>query len=279
MAEGTGLPLVATGDVHYLAPRGRARARGAALHPVRRLAEEPEPLALRHRPVLLQDPGGDGQRLRRVPGRRARGRSRSPSGATSRSSSARSGCRSTRSRRVATPSTTSSSCARRAWQALRPRHGRYPGAPQVRAEDDPRDGLRRLLPDRLGLRQLREAERRLGRPGPRLDRGLARRLLPRDHRGRPDPLRPPLRALPEPGPQVDARHGHRLLGRRPRPRHQLRRREVRARPRRPDHHLRDDDGQGGGARRGPRPRGPLRRGRQDREADPRGRRRSTSTSA
>ena len=37
------------------AARGRARPRGAALHPVRRLAEEPEPLALRHRPVLLQD--------------------------------------------------------------------------------------------------------------------------------------------------------------------------------------------------------------------------------
>ena len=50
-----GLPLVATGDVHYLRHDGRARARGAALHPVRRLAEEPEPLEVRHRPVLLQD--------------------------------------------------------------------------------------------------------------------------------------------------------------------------------------------------------------------------------
>ena len=142
-------------------------------------------------------------------------------------------------------------------QAVRPCHARAPGAPQVRAEDDPRDGLFRLLPDRLGLRQLREAQRRLGRPGPRLDGGLARRLLPRDHRRRPDSLRPPLRALPQPGPQVDARHGHRLLGRRPRPRHQLRRREVRARPRRPDHHLRDDDGERRGARRGPRARGPY----------------------
>ena len=43
--------------------RGRARSRGAAVHPVRRLAEEPEPLALRHRRVLLPDPGGDGPRL------------------------------------------------------------------------------------------------------------------------------------------------------------------------------------------------------------------------
>ena len=49
-------------------PRGRARPRGAALHPVRRLAEEPEPLEVRHRPVLLQDPGGDGRRLPRARG-------------------------------------------------------------------------------------------------------------------------------------------------------------------------------------------------------------------
>ena len=39
-------------------------------------------------------------------------------------------------------------------------HARAAGAPPVRAEDDPRDGLRRLLPDRLGLHRLREAERR-----------------------------------------------------------------------------------------------------------------------
>ena len=52
------------------AARGRAVARGAALHPVRRLAQEPEPLALRDRPVLLQDAGGDGRRLPR-PRRRA----------------------------------------------------------------------------------------------------------------------------------------------------------------------------------------------------------------
>ena len=95
--------------------RGRARARGAPLHPVRRLAQEPEPLALRHRPVLLQDPGGDGPATSPSTRPPWRGRSRSPSGATSRSSSGRSGCRSTRCPRIATPSTTSSSCARRAW--------------------------------------------------------------------------------------------------------------------------------------------------------------------
>ena len=40
-----------------------------------------------------------------------------------------------------------------------------------------RDGLRRLLPDRLGLHPLREGERDRRRPGPRLGRRLARRLL------------------------------------------------------------------------------------------------------
>ncbi len=48
--------------------RGRARARGAPLHPVRRLAQEPEPLELRHRPLLLQDPAGDARGLPRPGG-------------------------------------------------------------------------------------------------------------------------------------------------------------------------------------------------------------------
>ena len=51
------------------APRRRARARGAALHPVGRLAQEPVALEVRHRPVLLQDAGRDGAGLRRVSGR------------------------------------------------------------------------------------------------------------------------------------------------------------------------------------------------------------------
>ena len=54
------------------APRGRARARGAALHPVRRLAQEPEPLEVRHRPVLLQVAGRDGARTSRATSTRSR---------------------------------------------------------------------------------------------------------------------------------------------------------------------------------------------------------------
>ena len=49
--------------------RRRPQSRGAPLHPVGRLAQEPEPLALRRERVLLQDPRGDGARL---PGPRGR---------------------------------------------------------------------------------------------------------------------------------------------------------------------------------------------------------------
>ena len=107
-----------------------------------------------------------------------------------------------------------------------------PRAPALRVEDGSRDGLRRLLSHRLGLHPLREAERDQRRPRPWVLGGIARCLLPEGHGRRSDPLRPPLRALSESRPERPARHGHRLLRRRPRPGHQLRRRQVRARPRR-----------------------------------------------
>ena len=151
-------------------------------------------------------------------------------------------------------------------------HGHHGAAraPALRAQDDPRDGLRRLLPDRLGLHPLRQAERDQRRPGPRLGGGVARGLLPPDHRRRPDALRAPVRALPQPGPQGPARHGHRLLRGRARPGDQLRRREVRPRPGGADHHLRDDGRPRGRARRGPRAGGAVRGRRQGRQADPGG---------
>ena len=59
-----------------------------------------------------------------------------------------------------------------------PAPGRGPGAARVRARRDRGDGLRVLLPDRLGLRPLREGERHRGRPRPRLGGRLDRRLSP-----------------------------------------------------------------------------------------------------
>ena len=262
------LPLVATGDVHYLNAERRVLARGAALHPVGRLAQEPESLALRHERVLLQDPGRDGARLPRPRGRdaaHARGRRALLDRDRARQDPAADVPDAERPRRLRVPRRAVRAGAR---APLRQGDARAARAAPVRAEDDPRDGLRRLLPDRLGLHPLREGERDRRRPGPRLGRRLARRLRARDHRHRPDQVRPPLRAVPQPGPQVDAGHRHRLRRRGPRAGDQLRLREVRPRPRRPDHHLRDDGRPRRRPRRRPRARDPVRRRRPDREADP-----------
>ena len=68
-----------------------------------------------------------------------------------------------------------------AWREAR---RRPPCAPRQRARRHLPDGLRRLLPHRRRLHPLGARERRAGRPGPRLGRGLARRLQSRDHRPR-----------------------------------------------------------------------------------------------
>ena len=248
--------------------RRRLLARGAPLHPVRRLAQEPEPLALRHERVLFQDARGDGARLPRPRGRdaaHARGRRTLLDRDRARQHLPAEVPDPGRPRRVRVPRR---AVRARARAPLRQGDAGAARAAPVRAEDDQGDGLRRLLPDRLGLHPLRQGERDRRRPRPRLGRRLARRVLARDHRHRPDPLRPALRALPQPGPQGDAGHRHRLRRRRPRARDQLRLREVRPRPRRPDHHLRDDGRPRRRARRRPGARDPLRRRRQDREADP-----------
>ena len=93
--------------------RRRLLARGAALHPVGRLAQEPESLALRHERVLFQDAGGDGARLPRPRGRDAadaRGRRALLDRDRARQHPA---ARSSRPRTAATRSSTSSSCASR----------------------------------------------------------------------------------------------------------------------------------------------------------------------
>ena len=151
----------------------------------------------------------------------------------------------------------------------RPAAGRGARADGDGARRDRPDGLQRLLPDRLGLRQVRQGERHRGRPGPRLGGRLDRRLLPGDHRRRPAALRPAVRALPEPRARVDAGYRHRLLRARPRAGDALRDREVRARVGRADRHLRQDVPARRHARRGARARLRLRRRRSPGEADPR----------
>ena len=129
--------------------------------------------------------------------------------------------------------------------------GGGPREARVRALRDRGDGVRFLLPDRLGLRQVRQGQRHRRRPGARLRGGLDRRLLPQHHRPRPAGQRAALRALPQPGAQVDAGHRHRLLGPRSRAGDPLRGREVRARVGGADHHLRQDGASRGNPRRRP----------------------------
>ena len=80
----------------------------------------------------------------------------------------------------------------------RPAARRGGRAARLRARRDRGDGLLLLLPDRLGLRHLGQAERRRGRPGPWLGGGLDRLLRAPHHRPRPARRRPDLRALPQP---------------------------------------------------------------------------------
>ena len=95
-------------------------------------------------------------------------------------------------------------------------------------------------------------------PGRGSAAGFVRRVLPAHRRHRPDQVRPALRAVPQPGPQGDARHRHGLRLALPRRDDQVRRAEVRQRPRRAGRHVLDDQGAGRGARRGARARLPVR---------------------
>ena len=86
------------------------------------------------------------------------------------------------------------------------------------------------------------------RPGPRLGRRLARRVLAAHHRPRSDPVQPAVRALPQPRARLDARLRRRLLHEPARRGHRVRHREVRQDQRRADRHLAPAQG----ARRDPR---------------------------
>ena len=142
---------------------------------------------------------------------------------------------------------------------------RDPQARRVRARHDLVDGVLGLLPHRVGPHRLRQGPRHPGGPGPRIGGRMRRGVLPAHHRARPDPLRPPVRAVPQPEPRVDARHRHGLRLPLPGRDDPLRVREVRARPRRPDHHVRHDQGAQRRSRRGARARHAVRGRRQDRQ--------------
>ena len=162
----------------------------------------------------------------------------------------------------------------RVLEGLRLRYGDPPPAEAIErhgdgARRDRPDGLQRLLPDRLGLREVRQGERHRRRARARLGGRLDRRLLPGDHRRGSAALRPPVRALPEPRARLDAGHRHRLLGARARAGDALRDREVRARVGRADRDVRQDVPARGHPRRGARAGLRLRHRRPAGEAHPR----------
>ena len=151
----------------------------------------------------------------------------------------------------------------------RPAAGGRGRAARDGAGRDREDGLLGLLPDRLGLRQVREGQRDRGGSRTWLGRRLDRVLRAADHRRRPARVRPAVRAVPERRAHLDAGYRHRLLGEGPRPRDPVRRRQVRPRVGRADRHLRPDVPARGHARRRARAGPRLRRRRPDRQADPR----------
>ena len=136
------------------------------------------------------------------------------------------------------------------------REGAPPDRPRARSDREARS--RRLLPDRVGHRQLLPPARHPG-AGPRLGRQQRRLLQPRHHRHRPDQDGAALRAVPVGRARRVARHRPRPAERRsPRAGHPARLPEVRPARRGHDrqrHHLprqerRARGGEGARARRG-----------------------------
>ncbi len=277
--ERTGLPLVATNDAHYLL-KDDAHAHDVLLvHRHRQEGPGPGALPVRLAGVLPEERRGDGPGLPGSPRgphqHRPRGRDvrllaqggleparlRRPRGLHHREL-----LREGHARRVRGPAAHASPARRIRPPSVSDRQLR--GAAREGDRRHPARRLRGLLPDRVGLHPLRAREPYPRGPRPRLGRGKPRGLLPADHRHRPHRVRPHLRAVLERGAHQPPRHRHRLLRGPPRRGHRVRDPEVRPRERGPDHHLRDHEGEGGGARRGSGHGHELRGRRQDREDDP-----------
>ena len=248
---------------------GRREApRRAPLHPAAEAAVRPEAAAVRRRGVLPEVRGADAHALRRAArGLRQHARDRRLGGAGA------------DLRRRGRPGGPVSPAALRG--ARRPdargvpagadprRRGRPlrrsvalgdPRPPRPGARGDPPDGPGRLLPDRVGPDPVRPRAGHPGRPRARIGRRLRRVVLPPHHRRRPAPVRPDLRAVPQPGADPDAGHRHGLRRAPARRGDQVRERQVRRGPRRPDRHVPDDQGKAGDPRRRARPRLPAGRG-------------------
>ena len=256
---------------------GRRGARGAALHPDRQDLQRREALALRNRPALRQRRRRHARALSPTAPRRSTTRWTSPSAATLELTFGKyqfpvfTTPEGERSRTIS--SATRTRASKRGWPSCARRtigrdetRAEVPAAASTRARSHQEHGLRRLLPHRRRLHQLRQASGHPRGPGPRLRRRQPGGLRPGHHRPRPAAVQPALRTLPQPGTQVDARHRHGFLLRAARRGDPLRAREVRRGPRRADHHLRHAEGEAGDQGRRARARVLLRRDRPHRQA-------------
>ena len=185
-------------------PRGPRVPRRAAVRADRRRAVGPQAVQVRGPRALPQDGRRDalpvprgprGVRQHAVDRRAGRGRDRVRRPAAAQLPAAR-GLR----------PTTPQYLAHVTWEGVRERWGddvpeTAKAAHPVRARRHRHDGLQLVLPDRLGPHPLRPHAGHPRRSGPRVGGRVRRRLLPADHRPRPDPLRPAVRALPQPEPR------------------------------------------------------------------------------
>ena len=265
IANRLGLPLVATSDAHYLCQADSRRPRRAAVHQHRQdCASDENRMRYGSDQFYVRAAGGDVRALPRATPTPCSAARRSPTAAHIELDFKK------RHFPVFTPPEGKTPedylrelCEAGPARALRRQPaagGRRPAG--ARAGHHLPDGLRQLLPDRLGLRALRRGERHPGQR-PRLGVRRPRQLRPQAQPRRSAGIRPAVRALPRPEPQRGARHRHRLLPGPPRGGDRLRPAEVRRGQRGPDRHLRHDGGRGGdqgrrpGPRRAARPRQPA----------------------
>ena len=202
LARELNLPLVATNDVHYLR-QGDYQPHdillcigtGKTVNDAQRLRYTGDQFFLKTAEQMAAVFDGPSRRAEEHAAHRRALQRHDPEGAEppavvrrARGLHARSVLRARRARRVRAAA--AAPAAARGGRPAAPHDRRVRASSRLRDRDDQEDGVPGLLPDRLGLHPLRARGGHSGRPGPRLGRRVARRLVHAHHRRRSDRLRP-----------------------------------------------------------------------------------------
>ena len=191
VAKALDLPLVCTNDVHYLHREDCRAARHPAVHRHRQDRQRRRAPAVPRRPVLPEVARGDGARCSGT----SRRRWRTPCAIAERCDvdldRRGTSCRSSRCRPAFTLDEyfehmvvgrvrAAAAAAEARWPRGQLRHRSTSTEQRLAYEidDDQADGVRRVLPDRLGLHPLRARAGHPGRAGPRVGGRQPRGLLP-----------------------------------------------------------------------------------------------------